>query len=63
MEGAAVTESAHPYLCRFNAMRNFAGINLERVVADVLPYGGDQHYVFDVHLTRFVEVQRHRPLA
>jgi hypothetical protein len=32
-------------------------------MTDVLPYGRDEHDVFDAHLSCFAEAERHHPLA
>jgi hypothetical protein len=53
----------HPGLCRLYAARDLMRVNLQRVKTDVFPYGADQHYIFDFHLTCFIEAEGDRPLA
>jgi RNAse (barnase) inhibitor barstar len=64
MEGALTgLYGAHPGLRSLDAMWDFVRVDLKRVVTDVFSYGGDQHNIFDAHLTCFAEAERHRPLT
>jgi hypothetical protein len=66
MEGASTSGSSyggHSGLRGLDAVRDLGHVHLEGVVADVLPYGGEEHDVFDAHLACLVEAQGHCPFT